>query len=287
MTEKFKLQDGTEVGTGMLPPVPGVFCKSTRFNKSWLLDDDAIETLMKFQDISITRPKYRKWRINQGSIGSCNAAAKVGMMYRVADRIGMDHVPLSENDLYIQINGGYDRGSLLSDALENGQHVGVSPRVLNAGTYPYQAYRRSQVSSAILEEAKRVRINYRTHEPIALPTDSDFVRAVASCIARGWPIAMAWHVGGSSMRLNNGYIQQSRGRGNHASFLHGGKWVGGRDLVHADLNNSWTSYDPMYGRTGSEWGEGGNGLITMESLQQCKGYHTFYTITSMIESGTS
>lgn len=281
MNEQIKLPDGSLVGTGMNLPQPGRFVKSVRFDKSWLLDDDQIEYLMQYQNFQEIRKIFRKYQINQGSIGSCNAAAAVGATYRTAFRVGFEHVPLSENDLYIQINGGQDQGSLLADAFNTFRDVGCSPRVLDAGTYPYQAYLKRQVPNAAYREGEGKRDTYRTHEPVKIPTDDDFDRAIATCMARGWPVIMAWHVGRNSNKLRNGYVVQSRGWGNHASFIHGGKWVGGQDLVHPNLVNSWTSFDPMYGRVGSMWGEDGNGLMTMESLAQCRKHHDFYAITSI------
>jgi hypothetical protein len=284
MNELFLL-NGEYCGTGLLEPVGCRPCVSADFADNWLLDDAAIMRLMSAYQVEPMRERYRNWMINQGSVGKCNCSAAVGAAYRVRNRMGLPHVVLSDADLYVRISGGSDRGSMLDDALDVVREEGLAEYWTTAGKYPSSAYNRRQVPVDVWDLAVQSRPNYRSHEPVRIPTDGRFVRAVASCLARGWPVIMAWHVGNQTMRLRNGYIQQGRGPGNHASFLDGAKWVGGRDIVHPNLVNSWTSFDSTYGDTRGGWGDEGNGLITMDDLQQCKDRHVYYAMTSFVEPG--
>ncbi len=225
---------------------------------------------------------------NQGAVGKCNSTAAVGAMFRLRDQNGHKHVPLADNDLYIRINDGVDQGSMLDDGMEACANDGVAPRFveLNGQDYeiPHLSYRTNHLRRGAWEVAGQQRSRFRTHEPIRLPTCSNFARAVASCLARDWPIVMAWHVGGSSNRLLSGYIQQGRGPGNHASFWHSAKFVGGQDIVHPDLCNSWgPTENEVYGPRQGSWGDGGYGLMTMESAAYCRRNHVFYVLTGVTE----
>ena len=64
---------------------------------------------------------------DQGNQGSCNAAAATCVVEACRFMAGMSSVPLSRGNLYGQINGGRDEGSLLGDALEALASRGVVP----------------------------------------------------------------------------------------------------------------------------------------------------------------
>ena len=271
--EQFEF-DGDKYGTGLAPsPADHSLLRHSRFDESLLLDDEEIKLLLQGHDPDTVRQFYRKWLINQGQIGSCNAAATIGAKYRIRDRMGLPHIPLSENDLYIRINGGSDRGSMLDDGFDELQNGGVATRLVQVAgkeiVYPYQAYNKRQLPRGLWDACKEIRADFLSWEPIRIPTGSNFARAIASCIARRWPIIVAWHVGGKTWKLDgNGYIQQGRGPGNHASFLDGAKFVGGQDIVHPNLVNSWTATDSMYGPVRQQgWGIDGCGLTTMDDMQ--------------------
>ncbi len=117
------------------------------------------------------------------------------------------------------------------------QSVGVAPYLLQVGgltkKFPNDVYNKSQVDPALYRqaqiEAKRfVGVGY-----FKIPTDTfeNFVVVTASAIARKLPIVWAWHVGGEGSRLKNGYMQASRGPGNHSNLLHSGKWLVARILL--------------------------------------------------------
>ena len=286
-TEVLTLLDGEQVGTGLLLPTEKDLKDALRFNV--YADDQFLEA----SDIekSLKNDKYKTFRrlrskriINQGSIGKCNASAIVAAFHNRRELDGMTDVVLADSHLYMNINGGSDRGSQLVHGMEYSTLNGVSPVLLDVNgeqqKFPLAAFNRRQVSQALLRAADTAAKTYQTFEAYRVPvTDyNTFKIAIASAIARDHQIIIALHAGRSFMSLNKGYIQQSRGPGNHALIVHSGKWVGGDDLVHADIQNSWgPCKNPLLGRVGgSGWGEDGFGLITMSSLWQCARSHVFW-----------
>jgi hypothetical protein len=286
-TEVLTLLDGEQVGTGLLLPTEKDLKDALRFNV--YADDQFLEA----SDIekSLKNDKYKTFRrlrskriINQGSIGKCNASAIVAAFHNRRELDGMTDVVLADSHLYMNINGGSDRGSQLVHGMEYSTLNGVSPVLLDVNgeqqKFPLAAFNRRQVSQALLRAADTAAKTYQTFEAYRVPvTDyNTFKIAIASAIARDHQIVIALHAGRSFMSLNKGYIQQSRGPGNHALIVHSGKWVGGDDLVHPDIQNSWgPTKNPLLGRVGgSGWGEDGFGLITMSSLWQCARSHVFW-----------
>jgi hypothetical protein len=286
-TEVLTLLDGEQVGTGLLLPTEKDLKDALRFNV--YADDQFLEA----SDIekSLKNDKYKTFRrlrskriINQGSIGKCNASAIVAAFHNRRELDGMTDVVLADSHLYMNINGGSDRGSQLVHGMEYSTLNGVAPVLLDVNgeqqKFPLAAFNRRQVSQALLRAADIAAKTYQTFEAYRVPvTDyNTFKIAIASAIARDHQIVIALHAGRSFMSLNKGYIQQSRGPGNHALIVHSGKWVGGDDLVHPDIQNSWgPTKNPLLGRVGgSGWGEDGFGLITMSSLWQCARSHVFW-----------
>lgn len=286
-TEVLTLLDGEQVGTGLLLPTEKDLKDALRFNV--YADDQFLEA----SDIekSLKNDKYKTFRrlrskriINQGSIGKCNASAIVAAFHNRRELDGMTDVVLADSHLYMNINGGSDRGSQLVHGMEYSTLNGVAPVLLDVNgeqqKFPLAAFNRRQVSQALLRAADTAAKTYQTFEAYRVPvTDyNTFKIAIASAIARDHQIVIALHAGRSFMSLNKGYIQQSRGPGNHALIVHSGKWVGGDDLVHPDIQNSWgPCKNPLLGRVGgSGWGEDGFGLITMSSLWQCARSHVFW-----------
>jgi len=278
-SEQFTLPDGTLVGTGNLRVAGGPTKMLRSFPDELLLDDKEIQYLLKMRSIGTSRAKRRKRMQNQGQIGSCNARMAIGMFYQCQEASGQKHKPLQPEHLYMNINGGSDGGSLL----DRGMNRMVSHGCASAGMVPFQSYNRRQAPR--IAEADADGMRFRCHEPYALPDGyREYVRAFASASARGWPIGIAWHVGGASMRLANGFCQIGRGPGNHASFIHDSEWIGGEDLVNADLNNSWgPTEDLVYGPKTGGWGDGGFGKIRLQDLFATRRYHVHYVMTSIVD----
>jgi hypothetical protein len=134
----------------------------------------------------------------------------------------------------------------------------------------------------VLAAADAEAARFRGWEWYRAPRDfKSFARCLASELARRNPVVFAWHVGAGSMRLRNGYVVTGNGRGNHATYFHSAKWVGGSDLVNPDMRNSWgPSQHEDYGRPGQSWGDGGFALFTMEQAFACNEWHDTYIVTS-------
>lgn len=289
--EIFEL-DGVKVACGNNKPdsLPNLYAPVP---EHMLWTDKQIKAALE-EPVKQVRKKRRKWMINQSSVGKCNCSAARAGVYQIRELMGQDHVPLSDNYLYWNINDGKDQGSLLHHAMGFLRANGMSPLTLNDGTrdvgrIPIDAFRGNEISREMLKMANEQAKRFIIHEPFQIPKDWEgFRRTVATCLARGWPVIMAWAVNNKSMRLDGkGYCQSglgSRDYGNHASLFHYAKFVGGNDIVHPDLQNSWgPTASELYGPKSPGWGDRGFGFMTMEQAYHCRQWHDFYTITSVIQ----
>ncbi len=71
---------------------------------------------------------YLPYVHNQQNVSQCNCDAATAMLEALRSQQGLPFVKLSAADLYGRINGGYDRGSFLEDALRElvGKGVGTA-----------------------------------------------------------------------------------------------------------------------------------------------------------------
>lgn len=286
MSEEYTLPDGTKITTGCVAPTPAeraLVADLPVYGEDFYLEPKDIEKSLKGDVYKTMRKRRQRWMLNQASLGKCNASATVGAFHNRRDLDGLAHIVLSDCYLYMHINRGKDQGSLLQDGMEFAKR-GIAPRLLNDGTkgytIPHDIYLKSQLPDHWMKVAQDAASSYQTFEAYKLPVGDfkTFKIALASALARDHQVIHAWHVGNNSMRLRNGYAVQGGSVGNHATLFHSGKWVGGDDLVHPDIQNSWgPSVDAMYGPTGTQgWGEGGFGLFTMQDAFVCTKYHDFW-----------
>lgn len=289
MSEVIKLDDGFEVALGCNLPdetEQALMAASPEYPADRLLEDKDIERGLAGDYWRESRKQLAPIMINQNPLGKCNASALKGALEQIRMNQGMPHVILSDNDAYMQMNGGRDNGSALIRAFEVAQSRGVAPlRIQVEGKeyrIPLDAFRQSDVPAAARAAAKTEAARFRGWEWYRAPRDfATFARCLASELARRNPVVFAWHVGSGSMRLRNGYVVTGNGKGNHATYFHSAKWVGGRTLVHPDMRNSWgPSQNPDYGRPGQSWGDGGFALFTMEQAFACNQWHDTYIVTS-------
>jgi hypothetical protein len=291
--EQFKLPDGSVVGTGLLMPTveeQKLTAAMPMFPQNWVLDPKDIQRALLATGGAhryIHERTTRRKRIrNQASLGKCNASSNASGAEQCREIQKMPHVPLSDCFTYIQVNGGRDQGSGLPSTFKNLQDVGVAPYMLQVGgmtkQFPNNAFNKSQVDPAVYRQAQIEAARFKGLKYFKLPTDNfqDFVIVAASAIARKLPIVWAWHVGANGSRLKNGYMQAETGArapGNHSNLIHSGKWMGGKNLVDPDNQNSWGPVeDEIYGPKGASWGEGGFALTTMEILFACAHIHPPY-----------
>lgn len=293
--EVFTLPDGTNVATGLnLPNAEEVLVMATvaEYPDEMFLEDKDIERALVIggeQRYLKDRKKRAKRMRNQASLGKCDASANCAGQENTRENQGFADCPLSDCHVYSNGNGGRDQGMALITTFTLMQEKGVSPMQVQVGgltkTLPNDVYNRRQFDPTVLKQADLEAQRFKGWEFFKAPMDSfeKYCRALASAIARKQQIIFAWHVGGNSMRLNNGYAVPGRGVGNHANCIHSGKWVGGKTLVHPDDQNSWgPSVNPLYGPVGGQgWGEGGFALFTMENVWACAAHHCTYIMTSV------
>lgn len=289
MSEIITLDGGFEVNLGLnLPDAEErlLMAASPEYPESRMLDDKDIQRGLPTGHYLNERKRWLKWMINQNPLGKCNASALKGAQEQIRSNQGLQHVVLSDNDAYMQMNGGRDSGSALIRAFEVAQKRGIAPlRIqVNGKEYriPLDAYNQRSLPAAAIAASTTEAARFKGWEWYRCPKDfKSFARCLASELARRNPVVFAWHVGAGSMRLNNGYVITGGGPGNHANCFHSAKWVGGSNLVHPDDRNSWgPSVDPDYGKVGQSWGDGGYALFTMEQAFACVRNHDAYVVTS-------
>jgi len=287
--ELITLPGGHQVKTGLLLPPEGLTLAGEvpEVPDDYIWDPKQIEKALKENNYRQRRKIFRQWQINQSEIGQCCATATEGAMYRICWKHGRKHVPLCSNHLYWKLNGGVDQGLPLIYAYREMQSRGIGPRMVTVGgrqvTIPHDVYHRDQVSAAIRAELDKQALRFRGWECFVLPKDRNKAKMItATACAKVDPMVMAWHVKrGLSERLRGEYAQPGRGVGNHANFEDGGKWVGGADLVHVNVDNSWgPTADPIYGPTQGGWGDNGYALFTMDDFLACLPYHDYWLFTS-------
>lgn len=286
--ERFQLPDGLFVGTGLLPETQesGLLSASYPvYGEEFYHEPKDIEKLLKGDVYQTFRRIRSPYVISQGGVGQCASASPTSAMHNIRMSEGLPHVALNGNYIYTQVNGGRDNGSLLVNNFTEFKK-GIPPRVLTVDgkevVYPHTAFRRRDVSPALLQAADKARVAYQSFEAYRLPSENynTFRIALASALANDHQVLMAWHVVNASMNLRNGYVVCGNGPGNHASLFHSAKWVGGADIVHPDLQNTWgpSKNARLYGPTGYSWGQDGFGLMTMTDSYKCARNHVFWVL---------
>jgi hypothetical protein len=168
---------------------------------------------------------------NQGTQGSCVGHGGVGVLGTIRAMHGHGRERLSPCNLYGQINGGQDRGALVTDALEALRTVGaclestVGPGRWQPGAWP----------ATWKDEAKRFRI-----EKAEEITGFD---QIGTAILEGDPVCFGIELGSAFRPDAAGVVPDRRGGGGgHCMFALGLKSIDGR--WHLVVQNSW----------GTRWG---------------------------------
>ena len=91
---------------------------------------------------------------NQGSYGACNGHAAATSLEIARFFAGMPHVPLSSWLIYADLCRGYDRGSIIADALKHLKATGTCEESL----VPHGTINPSRIGTQAREDAKRFRI---------------------------------------------------------------------------------------------------------------------------------
>lgn len=92
--------------------------------------------------------------LDQDGTRACNAFASVQCLHCIREEAGLPYVELSAGNLYGRINGGADRGSLISDAIQQLEDVGVC----KADAVGQLEWQRRRWPAEWKEEATRFRV---------------------------------------------------------------------------------------------------------------------------------
>lgn len=198
---------------------------------------------------------------DQDGKGQCNASATGTAIETSREIGGMSYVELSAGDLYSQINGGRDQGSLLEDGLEVATRDGMAPSKL----VPYVWNGRQYQTQAVKDARKQ----YRVVEAYLCPTFDH----VASAIQQGFPVVVGIWWYDSYFRVDaDGWLPRPSGnRGGHAITSYGLTKRGTQWGV--STRNSW----------GVAWGNGGNFVIP-ETAFDPNGISGYWAVRSVVRT---
>ena len=180
-----------------------------------------------------------KWVYDQDGIGSCVGNGATAALRKARLLAGMTDFRLAPGCTYAQINGGSDRGAVISDSLVALQQTGtIISATLGSDQKPYYT---KQLPSGWKKEAARFRIEEAYH----CSTFDD----MATALQLGYIVVYGMQVSNSfNSFTNEGVAGASPGPGNHAMHADGlhklasGEWA-------FDNVNSW----------GAAWGPWKNG----------------------------
>lgn len=175
---------------------------------------------------------------DQDGIGQCNCSATCTATEACRAQEGLPYVHLSAGDLYSQINGGRDEGSLLEDGLSAMMNSGVA----TAKTVPYVWDKRVHNDATTKSERQL----YQVTEAYLCPNFD----AVGSAIQNGFfvVVGIAWY--DNYNPDSDGWLPGPRGNwGGHALCSYGIAQRNGQYGVWT--RNSW----------GTTWGKEGNFVI--------------------------
>lgn len=185
--------------------------------------------------------------LDQDGQGACNAFASIQALHVIRNMAGLPFVELSPGNLYGRINGGVDRGSVIADAVQQLEDVGVC----KAATVPPLEWRRSRWPSTWKDEAKRFRIL----EAYDCPTFDH----IASALLMGFPVNFGILVGNNFRPDETGWLPDYRsGGGGHAMCAVGLAYHPSRRTWGLITANSW----------GRDWGLDGFCIVPESYFQR-------------------
>lgn len=265
MNDKFKLPDGTTVGTGLHIPVS---------KSSSLPEFESVGPMSSKDDIiaALKTGKYRghdkfddTYIFNQLEFGSCNGWAEAIALTKSRVRRLQPRVDLSGAYAYSLINGGRDNGSMLEDAMKAVGTHGVAPLSIVG---PRQVFRNQYDTAKADAEAAK----YKGFEAYAVGSELGLWSAVVA----GFDCVVAVHADNGFMKLDSrGVAQGGYGPGNHAVSVDGGWYDDTKQEIVADGVNQWGLSYGNRGRMGLTW---------KQHFVHTFPYHMFYAIRSTIDS---
>ena len=208
-------------------------------------------------------PEYTK---NQNGRGACNGYAEAGAAERARVRRGLEHIKLSGDFAYSQMNGGRDQGSMLDDGMRNSMKVGICSEDLVRKHNLRWEYRADRFPKDCYEEAER----FKNWECYSIETEQELYTA----LALDFDCVVAVQAGGRGGLDQYGIVQWGNGPGNHSVMTDDVVYDARLGGLKCDLQNSWDV----------TWGDQGRCYVTFErQLRQTVNCHGFYAVRSSID----
>ena len=130
--------DGQQYVVGTLVPDPARLSSMTQPRLSDvmpLLSDDDVMDIVNDPDLPLGRDRWDdSWTFDQGPVGKCATTATKGILMRVRDLQGLERLELSDDYIYVHVNGGRDQGSLLIDVIHQAERGTCPARFVQDGT---------------------------------------------------------------------------------------------------------------------------------------------------------
>lgn len=237
MLDEITLPDGTTRRLGNRIPVKGLEHQWPVFgevpNTRVFPRADWDKLLANYEDLGPDHPFLPPLH-DQNGVGQCNADAStlIGEFCRGVQ--GLEYIALSAADLYEQINGGADNGSLLEDGIRAMMATGVGTAA-KCGTL----WKRGQYTPATGPE----RAKNRVLEAFLCPTFDHCFSATIQGF--GLISGVPWY--GNYNPMDNGLLPAGRGSsGGHAIGGYKPTKLSGRFAIWHQ--NSWGKWGPLNGR---------------------------------------
>lgn len=256
--------DGATYKLACTPPPAGFQCGipplSAAGFRTWT--DDEIMGFLRTKAPRQRRLQFGGEVVDQGQVGSCNAAATTQALVKAMRLTGAGAVPrLNWEFLYSLINRGVDQGSHLSESARAVRDVGVCP------WKDRHQFNRHIFANHFTPEDTRDAADYKAGSIFRITTWQELATLTLS--GQGAAV-VAVHVGSNFNSLDGaGYAGASSGPGNHAVQVCDVDLVNGR--VAFDMENSWSK----------RWGQGGYCYLDWDRhLAPTVRIHDFFAILS-------
>lgn len=200
--------------------------------------------------------------LDQDGTGACNAFAAVQTLHCIRSQAGLPFVELSAGNLYGRINGGVDRGSLISDAIQALEDVGVC----KAETVGHLDWHRRKWPAQWKQEAARFRIL----EAWDCPTFDHQVSAILLGFFVNTGILVGYNFRPDP---DTGWLPDYRGgRGGHAMCACGVAYDAKDNHWGLVVANSW----------GREWGIDGFAIVP-ESYYRVTPFNDAWAVRAVVD----
>lgn len=242
-----------EFGTGLIPDDPDKEPPCAHFSATGIKVLSVAEIVQELKQPGRVPSRQvfgPEWIKNQASTNGCTGFAAAGVLERSRVRNGLAPVKLAGAGVWTQLNGGWNRGTSISDAIVVMERMGCPPEELC--TNGLIVIRKSEIPQKAWDAAPRFRVSKgewfwaRTEEELGTGLLNGFVAGVA-VEANGRQGTPWWQLD------SEGIVRSGNGSGNHAvglddvavtkrgglKFDHFGSWTTG----YGDKGRAYLTWD--------------------------------------------